>query len=117
MNLEPKFIQLRVFTEFSEAHKVFVAYCLETGGVVTADDEDTLKDMMKELLEDELTYALRHKNLANLFSSPAPLDIWKKWYEAAKKGQPESIPLDIDTSEAFPGLLEVPSEAQMATAL
>jgi hypothetical protein len=114
--MQNKFVKLRVLAEFNNTYNVFVAHCLETGSVITASDEDMLKEMMKELLEDELSYALQHKSFANLFSSPAPFDVWKKWYEVANLRAPESIPLSVDTSEVFPGLLEVPSEAQMATA-
>ena len=92
------FVKLRVLAEYDEKYKTHVAYCLETGSVVTSDDPNALKDEMKELLEDELMYALETKNLTNLFSSPAPFDKWIKWQEAAKKTDPEPIPLLIESS-------------------
>jgi len=77
---EPEpFIDLRVLVEYDKKHKFFVAHCLQTGNVVTADDSDTAVDMIKELLVDEVSYAIVHSNLRNLFASPAPLEIWKRW--------------------------------------
>ena len=84
---EQSFMDLRVLVEYDQKHKFFVAYCLQTGSVVTADDQDTAVDMIKELLVDEVSYAIVHSNLRNLFASPAPLEIWKKWStNAAKHG-------------------------------
>jgi len=91
------FIRLRVLAEYDEKYKTHVAYCLETGSVVTSDEPDELKEEMKELLEDEIMFALQHKNLANLFSSPAPYDKWIKWKEAAQQQKPEAIPLLIES--------------------
>ena len=91
------FIKLRVLAEYDSKYKTHVAYCLETGSVVTSDDPDALKGEMKELLEDELMFALQTKNLTNLFSSPAPFDKWEKWVEAANKQESEPIELVIES--------------------
>ena len=40
---------------------------VETGNVVAADSEEDVKEMMKELLEDEISFAIRYLNLKNLF--------------------------------------------------
>ena len=86
---------LRVLAEYDTIYKTHVAYCLETGSVVTADAVDDLKTMMKELLEDEISFAIANKNLTNLFSTPASFDLFLKWQEASKNGV-EDIPLDIE---------------------
>jgi hypothetical protein len=76
---------LRVLGEYDPKHEIFVAYCLETGNVATADDMDTAIDMMRELLEDEVSRVIMSKNVTNLFSSPAPFAVWEKWQKAAEK--------------------------------
>lgn len=93
---EERFLNpLRVLAEYDTTYKTHVAYCLETGSVVTAETVDDLKTMMKELLEDEISFALANKNLTNLFSTPASFDVFIKWQEAAKNGV-EDITLDIE---------------------
>jgi hypothetical protein len=81
---------LRVLGEYDEKYGFFVAYCLETGSVTTADDMDTVLDMMKELLEDELSRVMASKNLSNFFSTPAPFEIRQKWTHLAKE-RPDKI--------------------------
>lgn len=92
--MQEKFLNLRVLAEYNSTYKVFMAQCLETGSIVTADDEETAKSMITELLEDEISYAVKHRNIGNLFSTPAPLEIWSKWFNALKTGKPEEIPLN-----------------------
>jgi len=87
---------LRVLAEYDTVYKTHVAYCLETGSVVTADNSDDVKSMMKELLEDEVSFAFETKNLTNLLSTPAAFDIWMKWQEAVEKNGVETIPLDLE---------------------
>jgi len=86
---------LRVLAEYDTTYKTHVAYCLETGSVVTGETVDELKIMMKELLEDEISFAIANKNLTNLFSTPASFDVFVKWQEASKNGV-EDITLDIE---------------------
>jgi hypothetical protein len=86
----------RVFAEFDKTYNVYVAYCLETGTTATADDLQNLRRIMIDVLRDEVAFALTNKNLNNLYSTPAPLEIWLKWDEAAKSGkQIETIPLEL----------------------
>jgi hypothetical protein len=87
---------LRVLAEYDATYQTHVAYCLETGSVVTANNCTDLKSMMKELLEDEVSFAIEHKNLTNLFSNPASYEIFVKWQEALEKGKVEEIPLDLE---------------------
>jgi DNA primase len=50
-------------------------------------------------LEDELSFALKHSNLTNLFSSPAPLEVHFQWINAAKLKRPDIELLDLDPRE------------------
>lgn len=93
------FFRLRILARYDEHFKIYVAQCLETGSVATADDQDTLLEIMTELLEDEIGFALQHKNLSNLFSTPAPHDVWIKWRKAAKKGNLQTLPLNVEIKE------------------
>ena len=81
------FVKLRVLADYDEIYKTHVAYCLETGSVVTADGPEELKSEMKELFEHEIMFALESRNLANLFSAPAPFEKWVKWLEAAREAR------------------------------
>src|SRR5438105_4541778 len=86
------FLDLRVYAEYDRVHAVHVAYCLETGSVVTADDSTTTDSMIKELLEDEVSYAMEdEKRWTNLFSNPAPLEIVAKWLSAKDAGREQII--------------------------
>ncbi len=69
--------RFRVLPYYDSAHKYFVAQCLETGSITTAEDSETVMEMMVELLEDEASYAVKHDNLGNLYSAPAPKDVWR----------------------------------------
>lgn len=112
-NLEPFFRPMRVLLEFNQAYRIWTAQCLETGSVITADSSDMAKEMIKELLEDEISYAIEHRNLKNLYSSPAPIDIWTKWFQAAKENEPEVINLNVSTREI---MLDDESETQVTIA-
>ena len=102
--------RFRVLIDFDSSYNVFVARCLETGSVATASDADTAEDMIKELLIDEITFALEKNHLANLYSSPAPLDVWLKYRQALQHGVP-SKPMQraIRAREG-----EVPAEIKIA---
>jgi len=75
---------LRVLLRYDKTYGVHVAHCIETGSIVTADTSDDAKNMIKELLEDEIDFALKNGNLKNLFSSPASLDVLVQWINAAQ---------------------------------
>jgi hypothetical protein len=81
---------LRVWAEYDQKYEVFAAYCVETGSVTTADDMETALDIMRELLEDEISRTLTSKNFGNLFSSPAPIEIRDKWIRLAGE-RPDQI--------------------------
>ena len=96
MKKEPiPYFDLRVLAEYDTNYKTYVAHCLQTGSVTTADDMDTVLDMIKELLEEELVHAIKYSNYGNLFSSPAPPEVWKKWRTVAQQQEVESLELDI----------------------
>jgi hypothetical protein len=110
---ERSLFTFRVLIERESAYNVFVARCLETGSVATADDADTAEDMIKELLMDEMVFALENDNLTNLYSSPAPLDVWMRFRTASQNGVPskpmqraikarntEEVPTEINITRA-----------------
>jgi predicted RNase H-like HicB family nuclease len=106
---EPLFI-FRVLIEWSNDYNVFVARCLETGNVATASSTEVAEDMIKELLIDEVTFAVNEDNIENLYSSPAPLEIWMRYRSAVQQGV-SSKPMQRAiraTNE------EVPAEIQVA---
>ena len=107
-------LSLRVLSEFDKQFGVHVARCLETGHVVTADDATTAIDMMREILEDEINFAIEHQNLPNLFSAPASFDVWVRWRRAVagQKRKPEMILLNIDARE-----LRLDNEPEVSTEL
>jgi hypothetical protein len=93
-NVIPYF-KFRVLLQFDGNYQSFVGYCLETGNVVTADDMDTASEMIREVLEEEISNAVKFANYSNLFSKPAPKVIWDRWYELSKTKQPETVFLNI----------------------
>lgn len=84
-----EFFQLRVL--LSWAGDICEAQCLETGSIVTADNANTARSMIMEVLKDEVRFAQENSNLANLFSTPAPLGIWQTYYEWQQTRQPKEL--------------------------
>lgn len=77
-----EFFHFRVLSKWEG--KTCVARCLETGSVVTADNATIARSMILEVLQDEVSHAIEHHNLKNLFSAPASLDTWQEFYRAEK---------------------------------
>lgn len=78
-----EFFQLRVL--LWKERDIYVGQCLETGSVATADDTDTLKSIMQELLTDEVEYNINGDGSAgNLFGTPAPLQLWQQYFELSR---------------------------------
>lgn len=75
---------LKVFVEYDSLYEVYVAQCLQTGHLVTADDPGSTKDMIEELLQEEITIAIERGDISKLLSNPASMDIWLKWEMASK---------------------------------
>jgi hypothetical protein len=97
--IEPStMFNLRVLLRYDEKYEIHVAHCFETGSLVTADTSEEAKDMIRELLEDEIDFALKTRNVKNLFSTPASLDVLIQWMEAAKTNI-ETVSLDIKLKE------------------
>lgn len=89
---------LRVLLRYDEKYGVHVAHCFETGSLVTADTSDEAKEMIRELLEDEIDFALKTRNVKNLFSTPASLEVLVQWMEAARSNI-ETVFLDVNLKE------------------
>ena len=113
---EHPFIRLRVLVEFDSVYNVFVGRCLETGDVVTADDLETASEMMEELLEDAVSYAIEHGTITNLCSTPASLDVWKRWQEVVRTQEPREVRKLIDARPLCLADPEVSAEIQVARA-
>ena len=107
----PPMFKFRVLIEFESGYNVWVARCLETGSVATADAVDTAKDMIEELLVDEVTFALEHHNLRNLYSSPAPFDVWIRFRSAQRGGTPTK---PMQRAIRAQNTEEVPAEIEIA---
>lgn len=88
----------RVLLRFDLKYKVHVAQCIQTGSTVTSDSPEEALEMMKELLEDEVSFAIRNNNMKNLFSSPAPFEVHLQWLHAAMENL-RTVYLDVDFSQ------------------
>ena len=108
------YFQLRVLAEYDSKHEFFVAFCLNTGSVVTADDMDTVVEMIQELLEDEVAHAFKFSNYGNLFSSPAPPEIWNRWLKVAKEQGTERMELRVKAEKVSLDDTETRSEVSLA---
>jgi hypothetical protein len=98
---------LKVFLEFNEQYHVYVAQCLQTGHLVTADDAEMAKEMITELLEAEVSEAVRANDLSNLLSNPAPMSLFFKFELAAK------VPSAIDKTRTIRVHGGVPQELRV----
>jgi hypothetical protein len=99
---------LKVFVEYDIQYEIYVAQCLQTGHLVTADDPDTVKEMIAELLEDEVSLAIKNNDISGLLANPAPLELRVKW-ELAAMTAPEK--LERRTIKVVHG--EVPQELRL----
>ena len=112
---------LKVFVEYDTQYEVYVAQCLQTGHLVTADDADTTKEMIEELLQEEIILAIERGDFSSLLSNPAPVELWLKWEMAHKTGQREERKITVRAE--FPQQLrllvgqqaEVETEIRIAT--
>ncbi|GAC1659863.1 MAG: hypothetical protein NVS9B12_14050 [Vulcanimicrobiaceae bacterium] len=87
--IEP-LVRLRVLVEFDHTIAVFVARCLETGHVLTADSAAAAREMIVELLADELNHAIEHLNFVDLLSKPASTDVFARWLDLTRKHPPKA---------------------------
>lgn len=81
---------LKVFVEYDAQYEVYVAQCLQTGHLVTADDRKLAEEMITELLEDEVSLAVKSNNISNLLSNPAKMELWVRW-EMAYRNAPDKV--------------------------
>jgi hypothetical protein len=75
---------LKVFLEFDPEYQVYVAQCLQTGHLVTADEPKMAKEMIAELLEDEVSFAVKANDLSSLLSHPAPMELFFRFEIASQ---------------------------------
>jgi hypothetical protein len=93
---------LKVFLEFDSKYQVYVAQCLQTGHLVTADDASTAKEMIAELLEDEVSLAVKANDISQLLSNPAPMELFFKFELASKVKGAVDTPRIIKIRGAVP---------------
>ena len=85
MNIKPRLLNFRALVSFHSTYGVFVAECLETGHVATADTQPMAVEMLQELIVDEVQFALKNDNLRSLLSSPLRLHEFMRWADAKAK--------------------------------
>ena len=114
----------RVWLEQDKDSKHFVAHCLETGAVATADAADTAMSIIEEVLESEAALALDSNDFTNLYAAPAPVDVWFKWNAVAEQYAPEERFFEIKSRKkpssepegpAIPKKPAVSSKIEMAS--
>ena len=98
---------LKVFLEFDTDYQIYVAQCLQTGHLVTADDPKLAKEMIAELLEDEVSFAVKANDLSSLLSHPAPMELFFKFDIASQ------IPGAIENGRTIRVSGVVPQELRM----
>jgi hypothetical protein len=112
---------LKVFVEYNTEYDIYVAQCLQTGHLVTADDAEMTKEMITELLEYEVSLAMREGDLSTLLKHPAPIEKWIKWELASKAKTlepPRIIKVHGEIAQqirVFVGQAEVETEVRIAT--
>jgi hypothetical protein len=98
---------LKVFLEYDNQYQVYVAQCLQTGHLVTADDPELAKEMIVELLEEEVSLAVKANDISTLLSNPAPMELFFKWELASKVPEAIEPPRMIKVSGGVPRELRV----------
>lgn len=105
---------LKVFLEYDTLHEVFVAQCLQTGHLVTADDTETAKEMIIELLEEEVSRAFQQNDLSRLVAHPASMESRAKFELAALAKEPVVSTITVH-GEIPQGLRLLIGQAEVAT--
>lgn len=93
----------------------FAAHCLETGAVATANDFDTVVAIMEEVLESEASFALDSDDFANLYSSPAPPEIWFKWNRMSAECEPKIRTFEIRSRKFGPKNQNIPKKRSVSS--
>jgi hypothetical protein len=99
---------LKVFVEYDTQYEIYVAQCLQTGHLVTADDPEMAKEMITELLGDEVSLAVKHNDISSLLSNPAKMELWVRWELVAKTAPNKIEPRTIKVTHG-----EVPQELRL----
>lgn len=90
-------LDMKVLAEYDEDYRVYVAHCLETGAVATGSSLDEAEALIKQVLENDISIAIRTSSLESLFHTCAPSDVRTRWYEvkATRPDHVKNIHLDI----------------------
>ena len=110
---------LKVFVEYDTQYQIYVAQCVQTGHLVTADDAETTKEMIVELLQDEIALAVEKGDWSNLLSNPAPMEVGLKWQMAYNiNGEKRTVKIPGEFPKELRllvGQAEVETEIRIAT--
>ncbi len=107
-----KNLELRVLEEYDPEYKTWVATCLETGTVATADDPKELEKAIRETLELEISLAVKSGNWAGLLHKPAPPEMVARWLLVA--GTTQVVKSNLTISLPTIPRREVQSEFRIA---
>jgi hypothetical protein len=107
-----KNLELRVLEEYDPSYQTWVATCLETGTVATADDVTQLEASIRETLELEVSLAVKSDNWAGLLHRPASPDTVAKWLLVA--GTTQVVKSNLTISLPTTPRREVQSEFRIA---
>jgi predicted RNase H-like HicB family nuclease len=91
--LEPQTLDLKVLIEYDPVYETYVAHCLETGAVATANTPDEASAQIQRTLELDIRLADEQGGLEALFYTRAEPDIWDRWYQAKSAAKPEVVTL------------------------
>ena len=86
------FLRVLIDTKDQEG-KVWIARCLETGNVTSANSYDRVREMILDILRGEVLYARKYNNIKALFRSPIPQDLLDRWNEITRDHPPEEVAL------------------------
>ena len=75
---------------------VWIAHCLETGNVASAHSYAAVREMILDVLREEILYARKFNNIKAVFRSPIPQDLIDRWNEITRDNPPEEVALFAD---------------------
>ena len=83
----PNVFSFRALISWSWDYRVWIARCLETGSVATADDPQLCREMIAEIVQDELQYSLAHRSLRGLLECPSGGQTWVDFQSATEESE------------------------------
>ena len=101
----------RVFINFDENYGAYVAHCLDTGAVATADTLEEAEELITSILKNDFRIAIEQKSLESLFRGrgQAPWEAAAGWHEV-NASSPEQ--LKRITLEVSAGITKRPAQSE-----